>query len=93
MPTISASHAPATGREAGRTALASIARASLRCVAHDLGLGVIQALAGKLDIVTALQADRALRATQAEAQLVIRDLRQVQFVEQFPSTNVQEVPV
>jgi anti-sigma B factor antagonist len=82
VPTSSASHAPATGREAWRTAsLASIARSRLRCVAHDLGLGVIHlVLAGKLDIATALQADRALRATQADAQLVILDLRQVQFI-------------
>jgi anti-anti-sigma factor len=50
-------------------------------VAHDLGLGVIQVvLAGRLDIATALQADRALRATQADAHLVILDLREVQFI-------------
>jgi len=55
--------------------------ASLRCEAQDLGLGVFQvALAGRLDIATALQADRALRATQADARLVILDLREVQFI-------------
>ena len=82
MPTISASHAPATGRDARRFAsLASAARSGLCCVAHDLGLGVIHVvLAGRLDIATALQADRALRATQADAQLVVLDLRQVQFI-------------
>jgi anti-anti-sigma factor len=36
-------------------------------------------LAGRLDIATALQADRALRATQADAHLDILDLREVQF--------------
>ena len=82
MPTISASHAPATGRDALRFAsLASAARSGLRCVAHDLGLGVIHVvLAGRLDIATALQADRVLRATQADSQLVVLDLRQVQFI-------------
>jgi hypothetical protein len=54
-------------------------RPGLRCVAHDLRLGVIQVvLAGRL--TTALQADRALRATQADAHLVILDLREVQFI-------------
>jgi anti-anti-sigma regulatory factor len=38
------------------------------------------AFAGTLDIATALQTDRALRATQADAQLVILDLRQVRFI-------------
>jgi len=82
VPTSFASHAPATGREAQRTAsLATSARSRLRCVAHDLGIGVIQVvLAGRLDIATALQADRALRATQADAHLVILDLREVQFI-------------
>jgi anti-anti-sigma factor len=82
VPTISASHAPATGREARRTAsLASIASTGLRCVAHNRGIGATQVvLAGRLDIGTALQADRALRATQTDAHLVILDLRQVQFI-------------
>jgi anti-anti-sigma factor len=82
VPTISASHAPATVREGARTAsLASIARSSLRCVARDFGIGVIHlVLTGKLDLATALQAERALRATQADAQVVILDLRQLQFI-------------
>jgi anti-anti-sigma factor len=82
VPTIAAPHATATGREGPRTAsVAGIARSRLRCVAHDLGFGVVQVvLAGKLDIATALQADRALCATQPEAQLVILDLREVQFI-------------
>jgi hypothetical protein len=42
-------------------------------------LGVIHvALAGRL--TTALQADRARRATQADAHLVILDLREAQFI-------------
>jgi anti-anti-sigma factor len=79
VPTISASHAPATGRGVRRTA--SIARPRLRCVARDLAVGVIHlALAGKLDIAAAPHADRALRATQADAHLVILDLRELQFI-------------
>ena len=78
-PTISASHAPATGREIRRAA--SLARPRLRCVARDLAVGVIHlALAGKLDIATAPQADRTLRAAQADADLVILDLRELQFI-------------
>jgi hypothetical protein len=67
VPTISASHAPATGREARRTpSLARIASTGFRCVAHDVGIGVVQVvLAGRLDIGTALQADRALRVARA----------------------------
>jgi anti-anti-sigma factor len=82
VPTRSSSHSTAAGRQSRRRArLAGSTRSCLRCVAHDLGLGVFQvALAGRLDIATALQADRALRATQADAQLVILDLRQVQFI-------------
>jgi anti-anti-sigma factor len=82
VPTIAAPQATATGREGRRTASAAgIASSRLRCAAHDLGFGVVQlVLAGKLDIATAQQADRALRATQPEAQLVILDLRQVQFI-------------
>jgi anti-anti-sigma factor len=54
-------------------------RKRLRCVAHDVGLDAIRvALAGEFDVATAPQADRALRATQAEARLVILDLRGVQ---------------
>ena len=53
----------------------------LRCVAHDLGLGIMQvALAGRLDVATALQAGRALRTSQGQADLVVLDLREVQFV-------------
>ena len=60
---------------------AGSARSCLRCVAQDLGRGVFRvALAGNLDIATARQADRALCATQADARLVILDLRQVQFI-------------
>ena len=82
MPTSSASHAPATGREGGRTAsLASIARSRLRCVARDYGTGVVQmVLTGKLDMATAIQADRALRATQADARVVFLDLRELQLI-------------
>lgn len=71
-----------TGRGARRNgSVASIARSGLRCVAHDLGLGVIQLLlAGRLDIASALQAERALRATRADAHLVILDLREGQFI-------------
>jgi anti-anti-sigma factor len=82
VPTSSISRAPATPRDGARTAsLASIARSGLRCVARDLGIGVVQVvLTGKLDIATALQADRALRATQADAHVVILDLRELQFI-------------
>ena len=38
------------------------------------------ALAGRLDLATARRADRALRATQADAPLVVLDLRRVQVV-------------
>jgi hypothetical protein len=70
----------------------------LRCVAHDLALGVIQLLlAGRRDIASALQADRALRATaRAPASRFVplaRLHRRLEIVEQFPRTTVQEVPV
>ena len=80
MPTISRLSRTPTGRGARRNgSVASIATSGLRCVAHDLRLGVIQVvLAGRL--TTALQADPALRATQADARLVILDLREVQFI-------------
>jgi anti-anti-sigma factor len=53
----------------------------LRCIARDLGVGVIHvALAGRLDIATAPQVDRTLRATQGDAHLVILDLRELQFI-------------
>ena len=82
MPPRSASYAPATGRQGARTAfLASVARPRLRCVARDLAAGVIHlAFAGRLDIATVPQADRALRATQADAHVVVLDLREVQFI-------------
>ena len=45
------------------------------------GSGIMQlALAGKLDVATALQAGRALRTSQGQADLVVLDLREVQFV-------------
>jgi anti-anti-sigma factor len=48
---------------------------------YDLGLGISQVtLAGRLDISTAREADRVLRASQDEAPLVVLDLRQLQFV-------------
>ena len=76
------SHARAAGREGRETALvAGRVGSRLRCVSHDLGLGIVQvALAGRLDIATAREADRALRATQADTPLVVLDLRRVQFV-------------
>ena len=82
MPTNADSHAPATGREARRASrVASAGRPRIRCVARDLGVGVIHVvLAGKLDIATAAQVDRTLRATQRDAHLVILDLRELQFI-------------
>lgn len=60
---------------------ASRDRRRLRCVAHDLGLGIMQvALAGKLDIGTARDAGRALDKSQRTADLVVLDLRELQFV-------------
>jgi anti-anti-sigma factor len=78
----STSHIRATGRRRHRaTPLATSAASRLRCATHDLGLGIVQVmLAGRLDIATAPRADRALRATQDDALLVVLDLRQVQFV-------------
>jgi anti-anti-sigma factor len=76
------SHARAAGREGQETRLiAGRVGPRLRCVTHDLGLGIVQVtLAGRLDIATARQADRALRATQDVALLVVLDLRRVKFV-------------
>jgi anti-anti-sigma factor len=55
--------------------------ARLRCAIYDLGLGISQVtLAGRLDVSTARQADRLLRATQDDAPLVVLDLRQLQLV-------------
>jgi hypothetical protein len=96
VPTISASNAPRPAGELGEMApLRASQRPGLRCVAHDLRLGVIQVvLAGRL--TTALQADRALRATQADASRFVplaRLHRRFEIVVQFPRTTVQEVPV
>jgi hypothetical protein len=110
VPAISASHAPATGREGRRKgSVASIARSGLRCVAHDLGLGVIQVVfAGRLDIATALQADggcgqpkpthtwsdsHSSRARASRFFRLTRLYRRLEIDEQFPRTTVQEVPV
>lgn len=82
MPPTHASHAAAPGRARRSAAVAASSTASrLRCVTHDLGLGIVQVmLAGRLDLATARRADRALRATQADAPLVVLDLRRVQVV-------------
>jgi anti-anti-sigma factor len=79
--TISASDA-ATGRGVPRApSRARIARTGLSCVARDIGIGVVQVVpAGRLDIGTALQANRAVRVAQGGAHLVILDLRQVEFI-------------
>jgi anti-anti-sigma factor len=80
MPTVSASHASAP-RRAGRPSPRFAARSRLRCVARDLAPGIIEvALAGNLDMATALRADRALRAAQADAEVVVLDLREVQLI-------------
>jgi hypothetical protein len=53
-------------------------------------------LTGRLDIASAPQADRALRATQADASRFVPLARlhcRIEIVEQFPRTTVQEVPV
>ena len=77
MPSASASQ---TGRR-GAALAASSAASRLRCVTHDLGLGIVQVmLAGRLDLATARRADRVLRATQADAPLVVLDLRRVHVV-------------
>jgi anti-anti-sigma factor len=75
-------HTSAPVRERRSTAVrAAGTRSRLRCGVYDLGLGIYQVtLAGRLDIATAQQADRVLRASQAAAPLVVLDLRQVQFV-------------
>jgi anti-anti-sigma factor len=82
VPSTSASHARATGRQSrGPALVASSATSRLRCVTHDLGPGIVQVmLAGRLDLATARRADRALCATQADAPLVVLDLRRVQLV-------------
>jgi len=82
VPPTHASHAGATGRTRRGAALAASSAATrLRCVTHDLGLGIVQVmLAGRLDLATARRADRVLRATQADAPLVVLDLRRVQVV-------------
>jgi anti-anti-sigma factor len=82
VPSTPAPHASATGRERRRAPRsASSAGSRLRCATHILGLGIVQVmLAGRLDITTARRADRSLRATQADALLVVLDLRRVQFV-------------
>jgi len=74
------SHARTTGR-AGREPARDADGSRLRCLTHELGLGIVQVtLAGRLDITTARQAARALRMAQAGALLVVLDLRRVQFV-------------
>ena len=82
MPPTHAPHARATGRQRHAAAVAAGSAASrLRCATHDLGLGIVQViLAGSLDLATARRADRALRATQADAPLVVLDLRRVKVV-------------
>lgn len=78
MPPTPVSDARATGRAA---LVAPGVGSRLRCGSHDLGLGIVQVtLAGRLDVATARRADRALRAAQAGAPLVVLDLRRVQFV-------------
>ena len=76
------SDARATGRAGQGPALdADRVGSRLRCVTHELGLGIVQVtLAGRLDIATARQAARVLRTAQAGALLVVLDLRRVQFV-------------
>ena len=82
MPPTHTSQGRATGRQRRSSIVAASSAASrLRCVTHDLGLGIVQViLAGRLDLATARRADRALRATQADAPLVVLDLRRVQLV-------------
>ena len=77
MPSTSASR---TGRR-GAAVAAGNAASRLRCVTHDLGLGIVQVmLAGRLDLATARRADQVLRATQVDAALVVLDLRRVHVV-------------
>ncbi len=77
MPSTAASQ---NGRR-GAALAASSAASRLRCVTHDLGLGIVQVmLAGRLDLATARRADQVLRATQADAPLVVLDLRRVHVV-------------
>lgn len=82
MPSIS--HYPAGAmRRDGRPPprLAESARSRLRCVARELAPGIIEvALAGDLEITTTLQADRALRAAQAKAKVVVLDLRELHLI-------------
>ena len=53
----------------------------LSCFLEDLESGAIRvALDGELDVATAPKADRALRGAQACAQLIIVDLRQLEFI-------------
>ena len=82
MPPTHAPQTRATGRQRHAAAVAANSAASrLRCATHDLGLGIVQVmLAGSLDLATARRADRALRATQADAPLVVLDLRRVKVV-------------
>jgi hypothetical protein len=99
VPTISAFHAPATGREGRRNApLAGIARSGLGCVAHDLGLGGIHVvLVGKPDIATRRIGGRlvvvAARAAASRLFALARLQRRLEIGEQFPRTTVQEVSV
>ena len=82
MPTISRSRASAMRRDGRPPARrADSARPPLRCVARDLAPGIIEvALAGDLEITTARRADRALRAAQAKAKVVVLDLREVRLI-------------
>jgi anti-anti-sigma regulatory factor len=82
MPSIPFSPALATHRD-GRPScgLPGSVRARLRCLARELAPGIIEvALAGNLDVTTALKAARALRAAQAETDVVVVDLRGVHLV-------------
>jgi anti-anti-sigma factor len=103
VPTISASQAPATGREARRiTSLPSITQADAQLVILDLGQ--VQFI-GRTAARVAQMADARARRTGGRLVVVAapahaprlfalaRLHRRLEIVEQFPRTSVQEVPV
>ncbi len=82
MPDIAVDAPPMTPRASARLAEVGPSRAPrLSCALEHLESGAISvALDGELDVATAPKADRALRAAQACARLVVVDLRRLDFL-------------
>lgn len=82
MPALAVDARPTTPRASARLAEVGPSRAPrLSCALEHLESGAIRvAIDGELDVATAPKADRALRAAQACARLIIVDLRRLEFI-------------